>query len=101
MYPVRARLVNDTSSTIEWVTIAYLTIVRKLQAPAADERARIRRCGILQRVINTAFTHIIGRSHIGIRVHVGNERALASPRMLSYICDKPEERTVLGLKGRQ
>ena len=98
---MRVRLVNDVSGTIEWVTVAYVPIVRKLQEPGADERARIRRCGILQRVIYTAFTHIIGRSHIGFRVKVGDQKALAFPRILLYICDQPEERAVLGLKGGQ
>jgi len=93
------RLVNDVSGTVEWVTVAYVPIARKLQEPGADERARIRRCGILQRVIYTAFTHVIGRSHIGFRVRVGHQKALAFPRVLLYICDQPEERAVLGLKG--
>ena len=95
------RLVNDVSGTVEWVTVAYVPIVRKLQEPGADERARIRRCGILQRVLYTAFTHVIGRSHIGFRVKVVHQKALAFPRVLLYICDQPEERAVLGLKGGQ
>jgi len=101
LYPVRVRLVNDMSGTIEWVTVAYVPIVRKLQEPGADERARIRRCGILQRVIYAAFTHVIGRSHIGFRVQVNGQKALAFPRVLLYLCDQPEERAVLGLKGGQ
>jgi len=99
LYPVRVRLVNDVSGTVEWVTVAYVPIARKLQEPGADERARSRRCGILQLVIYTAFTHVIGRSHIGFRVRVGHQKALAFPRVLLYICDQPEERAVLGLKG--
>ena len=101
LYPIRVRLVNDVSGTIEWVTVAYVPIVRKLQEPGADERARIRRCGILQRVIYAAFTHVIGRSHIGFRVQVNGQKALAFPRVLLYLCDQPEERAVLGLKGGQ
>jgi len=46
LYPVRVRLVKDVSRTVEWVTVAYIPIVRQLPEPAADERARIRRCGI-------------------------------------------------------
>ena len=98
---MRVRLVNDVSGTIEWVTVAYVPIVRKLQEPGADERARIRRCGILQRVIYAAFTHVIGRSHIGFRVNVNGQKALAFPRVLLYVCDQPEERAVLGLKAGQ
>jgi len=101
LYPVRVRLVNDVSDTIEWVTVAYVPIVRKLQEAGADERARIRRCGILKRVIYAAFTNVIGRSHIGFRVKVNSQRALAFPRVLLYLCDQPEERAVLGLKGGQ
>jgi len=55
----------------------------------------------LQRVIYAAFTNVIGRSHIGFRVHVNDQRALAFPRILLYLCDQPEERAVLGLKGGQ
>jgi len=101
LYPVRVRLVKDVSRTVEWVTVAYIPIVRQLPEPAADERARIRRCGILQRVIYAAFTNVIGRSHIGFRVHVNDQRALAFLRILLYLCDQPEERAVLGLKGGQ
>jgi len=101
LYPIRVRLVNDLSSCVEWATVAYVPIVRKLQEPGADERARIRRCGILQRVIYAAFTQVIGRSHIGFRVKVNGQRARAFPRVLLYLCDQPEERAVLGLKGGQ
>ena len=101
LYPVRVRLINDVSDAIEWVTVAYVPIVRKLQEPGSDERARIRRCGILQRVIYAAFTHTIGRSHIGFRVSVNGQKARAFPRVLRYLCDQPEERAVLGLKGGQ
>jgi len=83
------------------VTVAYVPIVRKLQEPGADERARIRRCGILQRLIYAAFTHVIGRSHIGFRINVNGLSVLAFPRILLYVCDQPEERAVLGLKGGQ
>jgi len=31
LYPIRVRLVNDVSGKIEWVTVAYVPIVRKLQ----------------------------------------------------------------------
>jgi len=101
LYPVRVRLVNDVSRTVEWVTVAYIPVVQKLPEPAADERARIRRCGILQRVLYTAFTNVIGRSHIGFHVRVKDHKALAFPRILLYICDQPEERAVLGLRGGQ
>jgi len=93
--PVRVRLVIAVSSTVEWVTVAYVPILRKLQEPKADERARIRRCAIFQRVIYTAFTHVIDRSHIGFRVTVGPWKALELLRVLLYICDQPEERAVL------
>jgi len=83
------------------VTVAYVPIVRKLQEPGADERARIRQCGILQRVIYAAFTHVIGRSHIGFGVNVNGRQAFAFPRVLLYLCGQPEERAVLGLKGGQ
>lgn len=101
LYPVRVRLVNDVSGAVEWVTVAYVPIVKKLQEPGADERARIRRCGILQTFIYAALTHVIGRSHTGFHVNANGQKALAFPRVLFYVCDQPEERAVLGLKGGQ
>ena len=96
LYPVRVRLVNDVSDNIDWVTVAYVPIVRKLQEPGAHERARFRRCGVLQPVIYAAFSHVIGRSYIGFRVKVRGQMALAFPRILLYICYRPEDRAVLG-----
>jgi len=55
----------------------------------------------LQRAIYTAFTNVIGRSHIGFGVSVNGHQALEFPRVLLYICDQPEERAVLGFKGGQ
>jgi len=70
-----------------------------MQEPAAGERARERRCGLLQRVLYLAFREAIGRSHIGIEVSHGRQTLMGFVRVLLYICDQPEERAVLCLKG--
>lgn len=44
---------------------------------------------------------MISASHVGVSVDhpVTNRKLLAFPRVLAYICDQPEERAILGLKG--
>jgi len=100
LYPVRIRLVNIVGA-VEWVTVAYIPVVRKLQEPAADTRAKLRRCGVLQRVLYAAFREYIGYSHLGFGYRLGPRRLKVFPRTLLYLCDRPEERAVLCQKGGQ
>lgn len=51
LYPVRVRVVNDLSKEIRWMTVAYIPLVRTHVESNAKERSRLRRCGVLQRVL--------------------------------------------------
>lgn len=99
LYPVRVKLVNDTSGHAEWHTVAYIPVVRTEQERSAGERGRVRRCGMLQRMLYSAFRSSIAASHVGARLRHGDRTVTAFPRILMYVCDQPEERAVLGLKS--
>lgn len=88
------------SGDIEWHTIAYVPIVQKLSEPSAAEKARHRRCGVLQRVLYLAFRSAIHASTYGHELpEQSNGVSLwAFPQVLLYVCDQPEERAVLCLK---
>lgn len=87
------------SGAVTWVTVAYIPVVRKLTETAAEDRSRLRRCGILQRVLYACLRTTIAASHVGEQVHVGGRTLTAFPRVLLYVCDQPEERAVLCLKA--
>lgn len=99
LYPVRVRLVNDISGETTWHTIAYIPVVRTEKESAAAERGRLRRCGMLQRVLYVAFRSAIVASHVGVRLRVGDRTVECFFRLLMYIRDQPEERAVLGFKA--
>jgi len=101
LYPVRIRVLNVETGLAEWVTVAYVPIVRKLQEPAADDRGRVRRCGVLQRVLYAAFREFESCSHIGMDVQHKGRMLKVFGRVLCYLCDRPEERAVLALKAGQ
>ena len=86
---------------VVWVTVAYVPMVRKLQERAADERARIRRCGVLQRTLYAAFREFIGFSHSGLKVPLEGRILRVFTRVLLYLAVRPEERAVLCLKAGQ
>jgi len=94
------RLVNVVSGDIEWLTVAYVPVVQKLQEPSASDKARDRRCGVLQRVLFLAFREVIQASRDGLELpeRWKDEALWAFPRVLLYVCDQPEERAVLCLK---
>lgn len=71
-YPVRIRIVNDVWKEITWMTVAYIPIVRKQTETAADDRSRLRRFGILQRVLYTCMRAAIAASHVGAEVRMGD-----------------------------
>lgn len=98
LYPVRVRLVNDLSREIRWMTVAYVPLVRTHVESNAKERSRLRRCGVLQRVLYACMRTAIAASHFGAEVTVGGRKLLAFPRLLLYVCDQLEERAILCLK---
>lgn len=93
------RLVNDVSKGISWHTVAYIPLVRTQVEPAAKDRARLRRCGILQRVLYVSMRTSMAASQFGAEVTVGGRQLLAFPRVLLYVCDQPEERAILCFKS--
>jgi len=99
LYPVRIRFVN-VEGDIEWFTVAYVPVVKTLKELGGDERARIRRSNVLQRVMYLIFRTTAAASHKGFEVPVGdNQVAMAFLRVLLYICDQPEERAILCMKS--
>lgn len=92
-------MINDVSSDVTWVTVAYIPLVRKLTETAADDRSRLRRCGILQRSLFACMRTAIAASHVGVETLVGDQMLTAFPRVLLYVCDKPEERSALCLRA--
>ncbi|KAK1866489.1 hypothetical protein I4F81_009007 [Pyropia yezoensis] len=101
LYPVRVRLVNDDTGDIHWMTVAYIPLVRIQVEKAAKERSRLRRCGILQRVLYVCMRTAMAASRFGVEVRMGGQQLMAFTRVLLYVCDQPEERAVLCLKAGQ
>lgn len=79
--------------------MAYILIVRQGKEPGSEERARKRRAAILQRVLYLVFRSAIAASHMGVKVRFGVRELLCFPRLLLYICDFPEEKGLLCMKG--
>lgn len=99
LYPVRVRLVNAVADKDDWYTIAYIPQVVTQKGTGGAERSRLRRIAILQRVLYLAFRSVIAASHSGVDVRgKAHRQLLAFPRILLYICDQPEERSVLCFK---
>lgn len=101
IYPVRVRLVNDVSGDLTWVSISHIPIVRKQTEKAADERFRLWRCGILQRVLYVRMRAACAATHGNVGVRVSDRVPRASPRVLMYVCEQPDERAVSCLKAGQ
>lgn len=93
------RIVNIVTKEEEWVTLAYLPVIRKEKEPSANERARERRSAVLQRVLYLIFRTAISASHRGVQFKFRGRTLQAFPRLLLYICDFPEEKAVMGLKS--
>ncbi|KAK1859253.1 hypothetical protein I4F81_001850 [Pyropia yezoensis] len=102
LYPVRIRIVNVEADDEEWITIAYVPSVATEKGSGGAEQSKQRRIGILQRVLYLALRDLINASHNGATFAAADGRELlAFPRILMYICDQPEERSVLCLKPGQ
>jgi len=73
--------------------------VRKQKEPSADCRARERRSTIFQRALFLAFRTTISSSHQGVLHKQGGNTCVEFPRVLLYLADQPEDKSVLCLKG--
>lgn len=90
------RVVTDEE---EWLTMAYVPSVTTEKVPGGAERSKQRRIGVLQRVLYLALRDLINASHNGARFFNGDvKELLAVPCILLFICDQPEERSMLCLK---
>lgn len=96
---MRVLVVNLTIEEAHYVTVAYIPVVRKLKESDADEKARLRRCAVLQRVLYLAFRSAIAASHNGAKVKVGDRNLTAFARVLLYLADIPEEKAILCMKS--
>lgn len=85
----------------EWLTVAYIPVVRTEQESAAGERGRLRRSGTLQRVLYLTLRSSITASHDGGVFQNGDQSILFFQRLLMCLCNQPEDRYVLGLKNGQ
>lgn len=95
------RLVIDAETGPQWVTIAYIPVVKCTQETASRERARLRRVAILQRVLYVNMRSMISASRVGVSLPdpTTGRTLLAFPRVLVYVCDQPEERAILLIKA--
>lgn len=93
------RVVNIVTGVVEWEPVAYIPVIRKQKEPSADQRARERRAAIFQRALYLAFRSTITASHKGVLHEHAGKTYVAFPRILMYMCDQPEEKSVLCLKG--
>lgn len=98
LYPIRVRLVNELGKE-ELHPVAFIPIVTTEKGPGGAERSRLRRCGILQRMLYLVFKSAIDASFSGVDLeHPVHGLLRLFPRVLAYVCDQPEERAVLCLK---
>lgn len=101
LYAVRLRVINSITGEAKWVTVAYVPVVKTLKEPGGKERSRQRRAAVLQRVLYLVLrsTIVAGNEGVTVQDPRTGRSVVAFPRVLSYICDQPEERAVLCLKG--
>jgi len=69
--------------------------VRKQKEPSADCRALERRSTIFQRALFLAFRTTISASHQGVLHKQGGNTGVEFPRVLLYLADQPEDKSVL------
>jgi len=97
-YPLRMRVVNINTKDVRWVTLAYIPQVEsKFIKTRKDHEVRSE---LLQRILHLVFRGSVLASHRGAWLNLpGGGRVRVSPRALLYVCDQPEERAVMCLKG--
>ena len=97
-YPLRMRVVNVNTKDVRWMTLAYIP---QVEAKFVETRkGQEVRSELLQRILHIVFRRSVLASHRGAWLNLpGGGRVLVSPRALLYVCDQPEERAVMCLKG--
>jgi len=97
-YPLRMRVININTDEVRWVTLAYIPQVEAkfLETMKGQEV----RAELLQRILHVVFRTSLLASHDGTWLNLpGGGCVRVSPRALLYVCDQPEERAVMCLKG--
>ena len=97
-YPLRMRVINIDTDEVRWVTLAYIPQVENkfLETMKGQEV----RSELLQRIIHVVFRTSLLASHDGTWLNLpGGGCVRVSPRALLYVCDQPEERAIMCLKG--
>jgi len=98
VYSLRMRVVNVNTKDVRWMTHAYIpqVEVRFVETSKVQEV----RSELLQWISHIVFRRSVMASHRGAWINLtGGDRVPVSPRALLYVCDKPEERAVMCLKG--
>ena len=97
-YPLRMRVVNINTKDVRWVTLAYIPQVESKFIKT--RKGHEVRSELLQRILHLVFRGSVLASHRGAWLNLpGGGRVRVSPRALLYVCDQPEERAVMCLKG--
>jgi len=97
-YPLRMRVININTDELRWVTLAYIphAEAKFLETMKGQEV----RAELLHRILNVVFRKSLLLSHDGTWLNLpGGGSVRVSPRALLYVCDRPEERAVMCLKG--
>jgi len=91
-------VVNVNTKDVRWMTLSYIPQVEaKFVETRKGQEVRSER---LQRILHVVFRRSVLVSHQGAWLNLpGGGRLLVSPRALLYVCDQPEERAVMCLKG--
>jgi len=97
-YPLRMRIFININKEVRWMMLVYIPQVESkfLETRKGHEVS----AELLQRILHLFFLTCMMASHRGVWVQVpGGGSVRVSPRVLLYVCDKPEERAIMCLKG--
>ena len=97
-YPLRMRVININTDKVRWVTLAYIPPVEaKFLETMRGQEVRAQ---LLQRILHVVFRTSLLARHYGMWHNLpGGGCVRVSPRALLSVCDQPEERAVMCLKG--
>ena len=92
-------MINIVTKKVGWHTIAYVPSVAGKHEPMSKAKAAHTRAELLQRTLAMVFYRCMIASHCGAELLLRDgTKVIVCPRVLLYVCDQPEERSVLGLK---
>jgi len=97
-YPLRMRVVIINTDDVRWITLAFIPQVEAkfLETMKGHEV----RAELLQRILHDVLRTSLKASHGGTWLNLpGGGCVRVSPRALLYVCDQPEERAIMCLKG--